>query len=97
MTRQAPRPDERTARILNRVRAIPEGYVQTYGDIDARAPRLVGKVLASAPRNVPWHRVVRADGTVPKGRVQLERLQAERVPLRGDRVDMREARWTESI
>jgi alkylated DNA nucleotide flippase Atl1 len=84
--------DPRAARILARVRAIPEGFVQTYGDIDARAPRLVGKVLATAPADVPWHRVVRADGTVPKGTPQLARLRAEGVPMRGDRVDLRDAR-----
>jgi alkylated DNA nucleotide flippase Atl1 len=50
-------------------------------------------VLATTPEDVPWHRVVRADGTVPKGRPQLERLQKENVPMRGTRVDLRHARW----
>mgnify|MGYP003397200424 CR=1 FL=1 len=36
----------RAARILTRVREIPEGFVRTYGDIDPGAPRLVGRVLA---------------------------------------------------
>ena len=85
--------DDRRAHILARVRAIPEGFVRTYGDIDPRAPRLVGKVLATAPDDVPWHRVVRADGTVPKGGTQLRRLRREGVALRGDRVDLRESRW----
>jgi len=83
----------RTSRILARIRAIPEGFVQTYGDIDPRAPRLVGHVLATTPEDVPWHRVVRADGTIPKGRLQFERLQKEEVPMRGGRVDLRHARW----
>jgi alkylated DNA nucleotide flippase Atl1 len=85
--------DARTSRILARIRAIPEGFVQTYGDIDPGAPRLVGRVLATTSEDVPWHRVVRADGTVPKGRPQLERLQREKVPMRGTRVDLRRARW----
>ena len=84
---------DRTARILARVRAIPEGFVQTYGDIDPRAPRLVGRVLATTTENVPWHRVVRADGTVPMGRSQIQRLHKEGVDVRGDRVDLRKARW----
>jgi methylated-DNA-protein-cysteine methyltransferase-like protein len=84
---------ERTARILARVRAIPEGFVQTYGDIDPDSPRLVGRVLATTPDDVPWHRVVRANGTAPMGSSQLDRLQREGVPMRGDRVDMRSARW----
>ena len=53
--------------ILARVRAIPEGFVPTYGDIEPRAPRLVGHVLATAPDDIPWQRVVRADGSVPMG------------------------------
>ena len=71
------------------MRAIPEGFVRTYGDIDPGAPRLVGRVLAEhdgAP--LPWHRVVRADGRLAKGREQLERLRREGVPLRGERVDL---------
>jgi alkylated DNA nucleotide flippase Atl1 len=83
----------RAEQILARVRAIPEGFVQTYGDIDPRAPRLVGQVLATAPSDVPWHRVVRADGGLAKGSVQAGRLRKEGTPMRGDRVDLRKARW----
>jgi methylated-DNA-protein-cysteine methyltransferase related protein len=74
------------------VRAIPEGFVSTYGDIDARAPRLVGRILATTNEAVPWHRVVRADGSIPKGRRQRDLLVAEGVTMRGERVDMRDAR-----
>ena len=66
--------------------------MRTYGDIDRRAPRMVGRVLATTDQEVPWHRVVRADGSVPKGRRQLDRLRREGVPLRGDRVDLGQAR-----
>jgi methylated-DNA-protein-cysteine methyltransferase related protein len=83
----------RTERILERVRAIPEGLVQTYGDIDPAAPRLVGQVLAATDIDVPWHRVVRADGSLAVGRLQRERLLQEGVPMRGERVDLRLARW----
>lgn len=81
----------RTERIIERVRAIPEGYVRTYGDIDPAAPRLVGRVL-STTHELPWHRVVRGDGTIPQGRQQRELLLAEGVPVRGDRVDLKLAR-----
>jgi alkylated DNA nucleotide flippase Atl1 len=81
----------RTDRIISRVRAIPEGYVRTYADIDPKAPRLVGRIL-STTHALPWHRVVRADGTIPRGRPQRELLLAEGVPFKGDRVDLREAR-----
>ena len=89
--------DSRPARIVSRVRAIPAGFVRTYGDIDRRAPRLVGLVLARTHEGVPWHRVVRADGTIPKGAKQRELLLKEGVPMRGDRVDLREARMPPEI
>jgi len=87
----------RTERIVSRVRAIPVGFVRTYGDIDPRAPRLVGLVLATTHESVPWHRVVRADGSIPKGAKQRELLLKEGVPMRGDRVDLREARMPPEI
>ncbi|MGH9207442.1 MAG: MGMT family protein [Acidimicrobiales bacterium] len=82
----------REARILERINAIPEGFVRTYGDIDPAAPRLVGRVLASAQEDLPWHRVVRADGSVPMGAAQLARLRREGVPFSGDRVHLAQAR-----
>jgi len=75
-----------------RIRAIPPGFVRTYGDIDPAAPRLVGQVLATTEEELPWHRVVRADGSVAKGRRQLELLRREGVAVRGDRVDLADAR-----
>ena len=41
---------------------------------------------------VPWHRIVRADGSLAKGERQRNLLEAEGVPFRGRRVDMRVAR-----
>lgn len=66
--------------------------MRTYGDVDPKAPRAVGRVLATTTENVPWHRVVRADGSVAKGERQLRLLRKEGVPLRGNRVDLDEAR-----
>jgi methylated-DNA-protein-cysteine methyltransferase related protein len=88
--------EERIARILDRIRAIPPGFVRTYGDIDPAAPRLVGRVLAETEDDdVPWQRVVRSDGSVAKGMRQLDLLRREGVPIRGGRVDMGEARLPE--
>jgi methylated-DNA-protein-cysteine methyltransferase related protein len=69
--------------------------VCTYGDIDPRAPQAVGRVLATTDADIPWHRVVRADGTAAMGSRQLERLRKEGVSLRGDRVDfvLTRTRW----
>ncbi len=69
--------DARTARIVARVRAIPAGFVRTYGDIDPRAPRLVGHILATTHEDIPWHRVVHADGSIPMGRRQRALLRQE--------------------
>jgi alkylated DNA nucleotide flippase Atl1 len=84
---------ERAQRVLARVRAIPEGFVRTYGDVSPGAPRFAGSVLhASHDPDVPWHRVVRSDGTLAKGTRQRRRLRREGVPFNGDRVVMRAAR-----
>lgn len=85
-------PEAREAAIVERIRAIPRGFVRTYGDIEPGAPRLVGRVLATTEEDLPWHRVVRADGTMAMGAEQLRRLAREGVPLRGNRVDLRSAR-----
>ena len=77
------------AEILDRVRAIPPGKVAAYSDITPGAPRHAGQVLAqSLGPGLPWHRVVRADGSLAKGARQKELLLAEGVRFRGDRVDM---------
>jgi alkylated DNA nucleotide flippase Atl1 len=89
--------DPRRDRIVARVRAIPDGFVRTYGDIDPVAPRLVGQVLATIHDELPWHRVVRADGSLAKGRRQRALLVAEGVPMRGDRVDLRLARLSSTF
>jgi len=56
-------------------------------------PRFAGPVPPSRDDpGVPWHRIVRADGSLAKGERQRRLLDAEGVPFRGDRVDMRMAR-----
>jgi alkylated DNA nucleotide flippase Atl1 len=84
---------ERSQRIIERVRATPAGWVRTYGDVSPGAPRVAGLVLSACEdETVPWHRIVRADGTLAKGERQRERLELEGVPFRGGRVDMRRVR-----
>ena len=79
--------------ILERVRNTPEGFVRTYGDISPGAPRRAGAVLhANDDPDVPWHRIVRADGSLAKGTRQRRLLQREGVPFRGQRVVMKVAR-----
>lgn len=79
--------------MLDRVRGIPEGFVRTYGEVSPGAPRFAGAVLFECDEpDLPWWRVVRADGSLAKGDRQRRRLVAEGVPFRGDRVDMSSAR-----
>jgi methylated-DNA-protein-cysteine methyltransferase-like protein len=79
--------------VLERVRRIPEGFVRTYGDVSPGAPRFAGTVLFHADDpDLPWWRVVRADGSLAKGDRQRALLRAEGVPFRGGRVDMGRAR-----
>lgn len=82
------------AELTRRVRSIPAGRVTTYGDLTPGAPRHAGALLAACEdRAVPWQRVVRADGSLAKGERQRRLLEAEGVPFRGERVDMRAA-WS---
>jgi len=78
--------------VIARVRSVPHGRVTTYGDLWPGAPRAAGAVLAASDDpDVPWQRVVRADGSLPKGDRQRALLEREGVPFRGERVDMRAA------
>jgi alkylated DNA nucleotide flippase Atl1 len=83
----------RAERVLARIRDTPPGFVRAYGDVSPGAPRFAGTVLAACDDpDVPWHRIVRADGSLAKGERQRRLLDAEGVPFRGERVDMRMAR-----
>ena len=85
--------------VLRLVERIPAGRVMSYSDIaeylGSNAPRAVGRVMAHQGGGVPWHRVLRADGTPAPHLAtrQLALLAAEGVPIHGGRVDMRHARW----
>jgi alkylated DNA nucleotide flippase Atl1 len=79
--------------VLDRVREIPAGFVRTYGDVSPGAPRFAGTVLFQIDEpDLPWWRVVRADGSLAKGARQRRLLVAEGVPFHGERVDMAQAR-----
>ncbi len=99
------------------VRLIPPGKVMTYGDIAELIPappgidplayrriraRWVGYALSRCPEDLPWHRVVNAEGRTsfrPSGthRAQLALLKGEATPfLQPERVDLDAARWKPS-
>src|SRR3954453_10223274 len=86
-------------RVLDVVDRIPRGRVMSYGDVadylGRGAARAVGRGMATYGAEVPWHRVLRSDGScgTHKADRQLGLLRRERVPTRGGRVDMPRARW----
>jgi alkylated DNA nucleotide flippase Atl1 len=86
-------------RVLDVVDSIPRGRVMAYGDIaeflGEGGPRQVGRVMSMWGGAVPWHRVVHADGTPAPCHdgEALRLLRKDHTPMRGDRVDMRAARW----
>jgi alkylated DNA nucleotide flippase Atl1 len=87
--------------VLDLVERIPPGRVMAYGDVAAvlgsGGARAVGTVMARFGSGVPWHRVLRADGSPPAGHEveALRRHRREGTPLTasGTRVDIAAARW----
>jgi methylated-DNA-protein-cysteine methyltransferase-like protein len=85
------------------VAAIPYGKVTSYGDIAKaigypRRARFVGFAMRACPDHLPWHRVVKADGSIAGGDFAPVRemlLRNEGVPfLQDGRVDMQQCRVT---
>lgn len=79
-----------TERVIDIIRAIPEGKVLTYGAVAAlagnpRGARQVSRILhsSSEKHNLPWHRVINSRGCIslpPGGReVQRKLLEDEGV------------------
>ncbi|GGC66632.1 MGMT family protein [Hoyosella rhizosphaerae] len=77
------------------VEQIPPGSVTTYGELARHCglsnPRFVGTILRTDGHDVPWYRVIRADGKLasPNAREQEALLRAEGVTVVDRRVDMR--------
>jgi methylated-DNA-protein-cysteine methyltransferase related protein len=92
-----------TAAVWALARRVPPGRATTYGTLadcqlsdqpkrrSAMAARAVGQAMARCPGDVPWWRVVHADGSMkgtPGAAEQRARLAEEGVPLTADgRVD----------
>jgi len=86
------------------VRRVPRGQVVTYGQVAAmlrrpRSARAVGGAMKRCPDDVPWHRVVNAQGGISRRRVasgmltQRIRLEQEGIRLRRGRVPLKHYRW----
>lgn len=89
-------------RVRDTIRSIPRGRVATYGDIAdlarAPSPRLVGRILQEDGHDLPWQRVIKADGTcAPHLRdTQLQLLHEEGVPNLDGKVSLRDYRWQDA-
>lgn len=91
-------------RVFAIVRTVPVGRVTTFGDVAralgwARAARQVGRALSALPgaeTDVPWHRVVLANGAVPCGPPQVTRLERDGVAVgaSGNVTDFAQRRFT---
>lgn len=92
-----------SARVYKLVSLIPAGKVLTYGQIarflEISTPRLVGKILHKNPSSAdcPCHRVVFSDGSLAPEyafggeEVQRQKLNSEKVPFKGNKVDIKNA------
>ena len=81
---------------------IPYGKVISYGEIAKllgrpRAAREVGRAMRFCPDNLPWQRVIMADGSITGGAyadIRRAILETEDVPFLPDgRVDIKACRW----
>ena len=84
------------------VAQIPCGKVISYGQIakllgHPRGARMVGWAMRNCPKDLPWQRVVMADGTITGGNfadARCEKLKSEGVAFLPDgRVNMALSRW----
>lgn len=93
------------------VRQIPQGKVVTYGQIAQRiapppdmdpqeykalGPRWVGDAMAACPNDVPWQRVINAQGKIsdrPGSQTQRHRLQQEGVVFVNDKINLKVYQW----
>ncbi len=92
-------------RVFKLVRRIPSGRVMTYGQVAAilgqgYTPRTVGFVMHSSEGDLPWHRVINAQGACSTGGLLLpankQQLMLEREGIQFDergRCDLTKYLW----
>ncbi|MCU1265602.1 MAG: putative Methylated-DNA--[protein]-cysteine S-methyltransferase [Acidobacteria bacterium] len=92
-------------RVFKLVQRIPRGRVMTYGQVAAilgegYTPRTVGFVMHSSEGDLPWHRVINAQGACSTGGLLLptnkQQLMLEREGVKFDergRCDLQRYVW----
>lgn len=106
-----PNPTQFYEQVWQLVRQIPAGQVATYGqlaqlipcpdginptDYTAFGARWVGSAMAACPADVPWPRVINAQGKIsprPGAEQQRRRLEEEGILFRNDRIDLTAYQW----
>lgn len=90
-------------RVYALVAQVPRGCTASYGQLAAmlgapRCARQVGWAMRMCPDELPWQRIVRADGSIAGGgHAELRRalLESEGIPFLPDgRVDLAKCQWT---
>jgi len=99
------------AQVWSFVRQIPVGKVVTYGQITTALPcpdgvsaehykmsasRWVGAAMAACPDDVPWHRVVNAQGKIShqsSAAEQKQRLINEGVLFVAHKIELSQYQW----
>lgn len=103
--------DELARQILQVVALIPYGKVASYGQIARMAglpkhARLVGYVLKhlDSEAEIPWHRVINSQGKISLSKlddqgenIQRVKLLAEGVMVIGDKINLKQYQWNNSL
>ena len=97
--------------VWNLTREVPYGKVATYGQIAqmlepptgvgaqeyrAFGSRWVGNAMAACPDDVPWHRIVNAQGRISErlgAQQQRALLEGEQILFMKDRIDLKSHQW----
>lgn len=95
-----------TESVIEIIKSIPKGKVQTYGGISRLAgspfgARQVVRILSSMSEkhNLPWHRVINSKGELPQMNSemfieQIELLRKEKIKVSVDgKVDLKKYLW----
>lgn len=106
-----PNPQTYYQQVWQLIRQVPYGKVVTYGqiaqmipppagfelqDYKAFAPRWVGEAMAACPGDVPWQRVINAQGKIsqrPGAERQRQLLEEEGIPFVKDKIDLKLYQW----
>lgn len=106
-----PDPQTYNEQVWHLVRQVPHGKVVTYGQIAQLIPlpagvdpdeykafgaRWVGEAMAVCPADVPWQRVINAQGKIsarPGAQRQRQLLEAEGILFVKDKIDLKVYQW----